>query len=406
MKKQCYMKYTFLKAMALCLLAALLISFPYAALAMEPPPFPFPNETPRYPENNANAMTLNVRAEQTDGPKGSVVITAFSQGVPAGEAFYRNSVKRCVVMPGGFPPFGEEMPGTTPGQPGAMPGMPPMPPIDMTAVLEVNLSYDSNQQVLTGTFSVNAPGLYAIRAELNDGQTTAVGSGNAQFLLQSKDAEPVRVGSGQETSVSLAGLLGWEGLNLTVQSVEILQSSGAAEITRTASGNAINSLSIKGTRAGDVKAQANVIYNGQLDVAYITVSVTPPLNPLEWLFSLFHPVPVGNAPLGLLLALLLILFALLIYWNFFKRIRGSFVARCECGAVNLKMELRAPHGRSFTLYQLLNKMLKRQAGNHEADIIRGIVNDSDNKKNLSQIRVYIAKGDDKRSRYVFILFPF
>ena len=84
MKKQCYMKYTFLKAMALCLLAALLISFPYAALAMElptspfqPPPFPFPNETPRYPENNANAMTLNVRAEQTDGPKGSVVITAF-----------------------------------------------------------------------------------------------------------------------------------------------------------------------------------------------------------------------------------------------------------------------------------------------------------------------------------------
>ena len=402
MKKQCCMKYIFVKAITLYVLATLLASFPYTALAMAPPPFGAnANGAPTYPENNGNAIILNVQAEQTDGSKGNVVVTAFSQGVPASEAFYRNSVKRCVVMPGGFPPFGEELPGMPTGQPGAMPGMPPMPPIDMVApLLEVNLSYDSNQQALTGTFSVNSPGLYTIRVELNDGQTTAVGSANVQFLLQSKDAEPVELSNGQEKTVSLADLLGWEGLNLTVQSVETLQSSGAAEIIRTASGNVINSLSIKGTRAGDVQVQANVIYNGQQDTARIIVKVSGFVPP-PWIIRLLSIFQMGNAPLGVLLAALLILFAILIYLNFFKRIQGSFVARCECGATKLPMELKAPRGRSFTLYQLLDKMLKRQVGNHEADIIRGIVDDSDNKKNLGQIRVYISKGDDKRPHYVF-----
>lgn len=395
MKKQCYMKYIFLKAITLYVLATLLASFPYTALAMALPPFGAnANGAPTYPENDGNAIMLNVQAAQTNGSKGNVVVTALSQGVPASEAFYRNSVKRCVVMSGGFPPFGEELP-----------GMPPMPPIDMVApLLEVNLSYDSNQQALTGTFSVNSPGLYTIRVELNDGQTTAVGSANAQFLLQSKDVEPVKLSNGQETTVSLANLLGWEGLNLTVQNVEILQSSGAAEISRTASGNAINSLSIKGTRAGDVQVQANIIYNGQSDVAYIMVQVekNSPLDQLvDWILSIFPPTPISNAPLGVLLAALLILFAILIYLNFFKRIQGSFVASCECGATKLPMELKAPRGRSFTLYQLLDKMLKRQVGNQEADIIRGIVDDSDNKKNLGQIRVYISKGNDKRPHYVF-----
>ena len=380
--------------------SAMNVSYAVATHLFDAPTFnATANRMSAYVDGNGNAITLNVQAEQTDGSAGKVTVTASSQELAISESFYRSHEKPCVLIISG--PFREDMPGMPPGgmqdappmSPGTMPGMPPM---GMPTRSEIRLLYDSDQQALTGTFSVSAPGSYMLWIEFEDGQTNAAGPARVNFRLQDKEAEPVVIASGEEKIASLAGILGWNELSLTVQSVEIMQSEGAADISPTVSGNAVNSLLIKGTRAGDMTVKVNVIYNGQPDTARITVKIEkggpfPPLPPLQ---------PLKYAPFGAL-SVLLVLFVVLVYLNFFKRIQGAFVARCECGATKLPMELKAPRGRSITLYQLLSLMLKQRSEDQDAEKIRGIVNDSDNKKNLRQIRIYVAKGEDKLPHYAF-----
>ena len=274
----------------------------------------------------ATSTWLTVKAEPISGSNesglnGRVTIKAPSQGVSISISSFKNDTKCWFDIATDTSSLGEAS--------GILSVDADFLPTETQT--EIPLSYDPAQQVLTGTFTVNAPGSYRVWAELTNEQTNALGSTLVQFHL------------------------------------------------------------------GD-------------STATLTPSVTPtPISPpppfAEWVLSIlgqvFQSADAEDIPLILLLGIFIICFVVLFYMNFIKRIPGSFGIRCKCGAITTPIiDMKSPHGRSISLYKLLNRML-RQHEDDDANVIKGIVNSNDNKKNLSEIRIYIVKEPDKQLHYAF-----
>ena len=347
--------------------------------------------------HTGNYAYLTVDPKQTTGPYGTVNIKLVSQGVTIGRSLFQNETK-CYYAP----TLEESQVGGSIGGSSIRDAI-----LSLDDMIEIPLTPGQGQQTLTGEFMVNAPGSYTFYAVLNDGQTRVDGSSTVTFHLKGKADDPETVSIKNEKTISLDSFLEWEGTHLSIQEVDTLASLGSAEIKSLA--NKSDSLIIKGVRAGEVKFKVRVIGDGWSETIPLTIQVVDNSNPIirffvsiiEGVSAIFQNSKTGAIPLVVLLVALLACFGGLLYINFFRRIRGAFYIRCECGATHFHIEMKSPWGRSITRYNLLNEMLK-QHEDHDAEVIKGIASDNDNRRNLEKIRIYIVKGSDRKPHYAFL----
>ena len=339
---------------------------------------------------------LTVDSKQTTGPYGTVNIKLVSQGVTISRSVFQNNTKCYYALTSE-----ESQVGSFIGASSIQGGIP-----NIDDLTEISLTPGQGQQTLTGEFMVNSPGSYTFFAELTDGQTRVNGSSTVTFHLKAKAGDIETISIKNEKTSSLDSFLEWEGTNLSIQGVDILASTGSAEIK--SSTNDSTALIIKGVRVGEVNFKVRVKGDGWSETIPLTIQVVDDSNVVIRFFSsivegfsvISHRPKTGVFPLIVLLVVFVACFGGLLYINFFKRIRGAFYIRCECGATHFHIEMKSPGGRSITLYTLLNKMLK-QRENHDTEVVKGIACDNDNRKSLEKIRIYIVKGSDRKQHYAF-----
>ena len=239
-------------------------------------------------------------------------------------------------------------------------------------------------QKLPGDFQSSTKCYYMLASEhSNVGGTTGIFSGETEF-------PPIETG----TEITLSPSTSQQALTGTFS----IDASGTytffAELPET---------NIRGASTVTFQLQDNFDLSGTTDSGEKLISDGDTfLDQIsEWIKGFSLPEKAGFIPLIMLLVVFSALFIWLLYINFIKRIPGSFVVRCECGATRFNIGMKSPRGRSITLYKLLDRMLK-QHEDHDADVVKGIANDNDNKKQLSKIRIYIVKDSDKRPHYAFL----
>ena len=352
-----------------------------------------------------NRSYWSVQAQQTSGSKGKVIITPTSGMFTQSDIECRFGLTTDISLERSTNLFSQ------------------MDEAEVSQLMNTTtkITLDSYQQTFIGDFVVKEPGSYTVLAILTS-ERRIVGSDTIRFRLQGdSDVIPqVRINDGTELSLDWSSIiLGWEGLDLTgltAQSVKVLSLSDNMEVTI---GSTANSLRVKGGRSGEnIDVEVHVTYNEyaddiriklQVDGNSIAFSPTPSLpiprvpDPPNWIYDMTHIIrsaDVGYAMLIVLLCFFSICFAVFFYRIFIKRITGSFVIRCKCGAISQRVDMKSPLGSSINLYKLLKKALKKRE-NHDAEVIREIANNNDNRKNLSEIRIYIVKGSDKRLHYAF-----
>ena len=361
-------------------------------------------EESRYVSGAWENVALDIAAQQTFGASGEVTVTVKSQGTtPLGEDFYRAVADAsCSVMPIPGPRPG---PGPMPGPgPGPMPGAESSPGMAFLQNVE-DFSYDAGATRMKGTFQVSFPGWYSIETVLTVNGHSYSASTQTEFRLGSSTPMTISAEKGEETVLSVASLLGWNGLSLTVGTPQKQETadSAKAEISQTSDSNhVVNSLKIKPIQAGnDLSVTVPVLYEGmgnfgsQRGSFQMLVKVNgspspvPPIPPIPPFPPLFLAIPL----------LIVFVFAagLLLYSHMGAYLPGIFSVRCDCGGVPISREVAGPRGRSFTLYALLKRLLQDASkGNSVAEAIRS------QRKQLSvkRYRIYLS-SDESLKGYGF-----
>ena len=206
--------------------------------------------------------------------------------------------------------------------------------------VQIPLTYDMSKEIIRGEFIADAPGRYIIQADLSDGQIKMHGE-------------------------KLIEVHSWEEKPKPPDEHETPGQAGDSN--------------------GDHGA---------------TNQNPPVVKPFPWISIL--AASWNNVPQAILLCLLIVsvlFFVFQFYITYVKRLPGSFVIVCESGAARAFHEVATPKGRSITLYRLLAKTLRQYKDGLDEQIIQGIIDDDENRRNLNKIRICIRRESGKESHY-------
>lgn len=245
----------------------------------------------------------------------------------------------------------------------------------------VPLTYSQEEGVLTGAFTVPAPGRYMIQAAVTAAQMTRTTTQTLEFTMGGAPIQ-VAVGHGASVEVDLAArfLAGWDSVTLTVEDV----SWTPEERLKIASGE--NGLiTIRGLSTGEASFTVHAVDSlGQVWDIPGTVEVT---------FSLLAWLPLILAVLAALIA------AAVLLRQRMCRLPGDFTVTCACGDGYSVETIAPPRGSSFTLYTLVMNSLDPGSGSAGMRRIVQAVRSARAELSSPGCRIRIARRASGRNRY-------
>lgn len=245
----------------------------------------------------------------------------------------------------------------------------------------VPLTYSQEEGVLTGAFTVPAPGRYMIQAAVTAAQMTRTTTQTLEFTMGGAPIQ-VAVGHGAAVDVDLAArfLAGWDSVTLTVEDVSWTPEE-RLDITPGEAGV----ITIRGLSTGEASFTVHAVDSlGQVWDIPGTVEVT---------FSLLAWLPLILAVLAALIA------AAVLLRQRMCRLPGDFTVTCACGDGYSVETIAPPRGSSFTLYTLVMNSLDPGSGSAGMRRIVQAVRSARAELSSPGCRIRIARRASGRNRY-------
>lgn len=245
----------------------------------------------------------------------------------------------------------------------------------------VPLTYSQEEGVLTGAFTVLAPGRYMIQAAVTAAQMTRTTTQTLEFTMGGAPIQ-VAVGHGAAVEVDLAArfLAGWDSVTLTVEDVSWTPEE-RLDITPGEAGV----ITIRGLSTGEASFTVHAVDSlGQVWDIPGTVEVT---------FSLLAWLPLILAVLAALIA------AAVLLRQRMCRLPGDFTVTCACGDGYSVETIAPPRGSSFTLYTLVMNSLDPGSGSAGMRRIVQAVRSARAELSSPGCRIRIARRASGRNRY-------
>lgn len=245
----------------------------------------------------------------------------------------------------------------------------------------VPLTYSQEEGVLTGAFTVPAPGRYMIQAAVTAAQMTRTTTQTLEFTMGGAPIQ-VAVGHGASVEVDLAArfLAGWDSVTLTVEDVSWTPEE-RLDITPGEAGV----ITIRGLSTGEASFTVHAVDSlGQVWDIPGTVEVT---------FSLLAWLPLILAVLAALIA------AAVLLRQRMCRLPGDFTVTCACGDGYSVETIAPPRGNSFTLYTLVMNSLDPGSGSAGMRRIVQAVRSARAELSSPGCRIRIARRASGRNRY-------
>ena len=245
----------------------------------------------------------------------------------------------------------------------------------------VPLTYSQEEGVLTGAFTVPAPGRYMIQAAVTAAQMTRTTTQTLEFTMGGAPIQ-VAVGHGAAVEVDLAArfLAGWDSVTLTVEDVSWTPEE-RLDITPGEAGV----ITIRGLSTGEASFTVHAVDSlGQVWDIPGTVEVT---------FSLLAWLPLILAVLAALIA------AAVLLRQRMCRLPGDFTVTCACGDGYSVETIAPPRGSSFTLYTLGMNSLDPGSGSAGMRRIVQAVRSARAELSSPGCRIRIARRASGRNRY-------
>ena len=245
----------------------------------------------------------------------------------------------------------------------------------------VPLTYSQEEGVLTGAFTVPAPGRYMIQAAVTAAQMTRTTTQTLEFTMGGAPIQ-VAVGHGASVEVDLAArfLAGWDSVTLTVEDVSWTPEE-RLDITPGEAGV----ITIRGLSTGEASFTVHAVDSlGQVWDIPGTVEVT---------FSLLAWLPLILAVLAALIA------AAVLLRQRVCRLPGDFTVTCACGDGYSVETIAPPRGSSFTLYTLVMNSLDPGSGSAGMRRIVQAVRSARAELSSPGCRIRIARRASGRNRY-------
>ena len=245
----------------------------------------------------------------------------------------------------------------------------------------VPLTYSQEEGVLTGAFTVPAPGRYMIQAAVTAAQMTRTTTQTLEFTMGGAPIQ-VAVGHGASVEVDLAArfLAGWDSVTLTVEDVSWTPEE-RLDITPGEAGV----ITIRGLSTGEASFTVHAVDSlGQVWDIPGTVEVT---------FSLLAWLPLILAVLAALIA------AAVLLRQRMCRLPGDFTVTCACGDGYSVETIAPPRGSSFTLYTLVMNSLDPGSGSAGMRRIVQAVRSARAELSSPGCRIRIARRASGRNRY-------
>ena len=245
----------------------------------------------------------------------------------------------------------------------------------------VPLTYSQEEGVLTGAFTVPAPGRYMIQAAVTAAQMTRTTTQTLEFTMGGAPIQ-VAVGHGASVEVDLAArfLAGWDSVTLAVEDVSWTPEE-RLDITPGEAGV----ITIRGLSTGEASFTVHAVDSlGQVWDIPGTVEVT---------FSLLAWLPLILAVLAALIA------AAVLLRQRMCRLPGDFTVTCACGDGYSVETIAPPRGSSFTLYTLVMNSLDPGSGSAGMRRIVQAVRSARAELSSPGCRIRIARRASGRNRY-------
>ena len=245
----------------------------------------------------------------------------------------------------------------------------------------VPLTYSQEEGVLTGAFTVPAPGRYMIQAAVTAAQMTTPTTQPVELTMGGGPLQ-VAVGQGAWVEVDLAArfLAGWDSVTLTVEDVSWTPEE-RLDITPGEAGV----ITIRGLSTGEASFTVHAVDSlGQVWDIPGTVEVT---------FSLLAWLPLILAVLAALIA------AAVLLRQRMCRLPGDFTVTCACGDGYSVETIAPPRGSSFTLYTLVMNSLDPGSGSAGMRRIVQAVRSARAELSSPGCRIRIARRASGRNRY-------
>ena len=245
----------------------------------------------------------------------------------------------------------------------------------------VPLTYSQEEGVLTGAFTVPAPGRYMIQAAVTAAQMTRTTTQTLEFTMGGAPIQ-VAVGHGASVEVDLAArfLAGWDSVTLTVEDVSWTPEE-RLDITPGEAGV----ITIRGLSTGEASFTVHAVDSlGQVWDIPGTVEVT---------FSLLAWLPLILAVLAALIA------AAVLLRQRMCRLPGGFTVTSARGAGDSVGAIAPPRGSSFTLYTLVMNSLDPGSGSAGMRRIVQAVRSARAELSSPGCRIRIARRASGRNRY-------
>ena len=245
----------------------------------------------------------------------------------------------------------------------------------------VPLTYSQEEGVLTGAFTVPAPGRYMIQAAVTAAQMTRTTTQTLEFTMGGAPIQ-VAVGHGAAVEVDLAArfLAGWDSVTLAVEDVSWTPEE-RLDITPGEAGV----ITIRGLSTGEASFTVHAVDSlGQVWDIPGTVEVT---------FSLLAWLPLILAVLAALIA------AAVLLRQRMCRLPGDFTVTCACGDGYSVETIAPPRGSSFTLYTLVMNSLDPGSGSAGMRRIVQAVRSARAELSSPGCRIRIARRASGRNRY-------
>ena len=243
------------------------------------------------------------------------------------------------------------------------------------------LTYSQEEGVLTGAFTVPAPGRYMIQAAVTAAQMTRTTTQTLEFTMGGAPIQ-VAVGHGAAVEVDLAAhfLAGWDSVTLAVEDVSWTPEE-RLDITPGEAGV----ITISGLSTGEASFTVHAVDSlGQVWDIPGTVEVT---------FSLLAWLPLILAVLAALIA------AAVLLRQRMCRLPGDFTVTCACGDGYSVETIAPPRGSSFTLYTLVMNSLDPGSGSAGMRRIVQAVRSARAELSSPGCRIRIARRASGRNRY-------
>ena len=303
---------------------------------------------------------MELDAQQTQGPHGTVTVRGFYEQEPLDETFYSGLSLTCVLVP------------ATGGSP-----------------VPVTLTYDPDQNLMQGELEFAAPGEYRVLVDaVSEGhplhaETEITASLSATIREKSLQ---FNLGSGEERSYDLSSMVTseWNGYSITIDGVK---STGNA-VTATSDGSV---LTLKGKQKGE--SDLEIRYSDQFGNHFkISGKATVARNPVVYW-------GIGGA------AVLAALGGILLWKRRTDYVSGAFEVKCSSGGRNTGPEEReavAIHRSSFSVYQLVSGLLRnniKEQGSSSAAYMLEKVNQHRQELSGKDMNIHIyTRRNRRRSR--------